>query len=346
MTTEMNIRRLTILLAFALAAIVGAVSPVAAQGSDVDASDVLQRTEEILRDINVIVQESDSEQARRIFRDAVAKQIQAVQQLAAERPAMAVRLSLKAREIGRQAERIALGSQNHQERARRYLERLQDMHRDVKDRAQEAGNQQAMNLVHRAETLFVRARDQFNQTHYESAFRLLEEAETVLRRAARLLLDTGDAEGLEQELDRTENLIAVARDRLDDTSDPSLGRKLDQAERALSEAREALAADNPLLALRRARHSRQLAQQVLRQSGGAPETEAVEREFERFDARQEDLTARVAEARAANAARPLGHALGLRHDAGRALEDGRPADALRIIRSALNLQRQAAEFLP
>jgi len=346
MTTGTRSILLAALLTIGFLASFGAAIPARAQGADDDPADVLQRTEDLLRDIRVIVTESDSEQARRIFRDAAAKQVQAVQQLAADHPRFAVTLSLKARDVARQAERIARGSRDFQQRSRRYLERLQEMHQDVKDRAHEAGDRQAMTFVNRAENLFARARDQFSQTRYERSFRLLEEAEKALKRAARMLLDGGDVDGLEQEMERTANLIAVARERLGADADAALIRKLDQADRALGEARDALRADDPLLALRRSNHARRLAQQVLRQSGGAPNADAVEREFDRFDARQEGLSARAAEARDGAAARQLVRARGLRNDAGRALTGGRTADALRLIRSALNLQRQAAEQLP
>ena len=345
MTTGTTPRLIPILLIALLALLLGSYAPAQAQGTDIDPDEILQRTDDILGEIRVIVRESDSEQARRILHDAETKQAQAVEQLNAGRPLMAVRSSLKAREVARQAERIALGSHDFQERARRYLERLQDMHRDVKDRAQESGNQQALTFVHRAENLFVRARDQFEQTHYERAFRLLEEAEKALKRAARLLLDAGDAEGLERELDRTANLIAVAKERLGDDADPMLLRKLNQAGVALAEARQALRDDDPLLALRRARHARQLAQQVLRQSGGEPDAEAVEREFERFDVRQEELVGRAERSSDVAAVRQLVQARGLRQEADRALKNARPDEALRIMRSALNFQRQAAERL-
>ena len=264
-------------------------------------------------------------------------------QLSDNRPGFAAQLSLRAREAARQAERIARASLNYEDRVRNYLERLMELYEQVKDRAQETGNAQAMRFVHEAENLYRRAREQYRQTHYRQAFALLQQAETHLKRAARLLFEAGGAERLERELDRTADLIALAADRLDDVNDRALSDLLGRAEENLGRARRALADQQPLQALRFARHARELAQRVLRQLGPAPEAEGVEAQLEHYESQLERASDSIRESGDRDALRLLDRSLEMRDQAREALAAGELEQALRSIRSALNLLRQAAE---
>lgn len=349
-TAKMNMKTswMTVLTALALLtalAVCGATgtASAAAQPATDAAPDVLDRTDEILQDIAPLIHESESEQARRIFEDAVHKQQQARNQMGNGRPVMAMQLSLRARDAARQAERIARGSMNYEERVRNYLERLMELYEQVKERAQETGNGQALRFVHEAEALYHRAREQYRQTHHQQAFALLQSAETQLKRAARLLFEAGGAEHLERELDRTSDLIALAADRLDDVSDPALSDLLGRAEENLGRARRALADQQPLQALRFARRAREQAQRVLRQLGPAPDAEGVEAQLDHF----EEQVARAADdirgSGDRDAQRLLDRSLEMRDQARAALARGELEQALRAIRSALNLLRQSAE---
>jgi hypothetical protein len=318
-------------------------APAAAQNHVEAAPEVLDRTDEILQEIAPLIQESESEQARRIFDDAVHKQQQARMLLTDNRPGFAVTVSLRARDAARQAERIARDSLHVGPRVRDYLERLMELYEHVKERAQETDNLQALRFVHEAEDLYRRAREQYHQTHYQQAFSLLQSAETQLRRAARLLFEAGGAEQLERELDRTADLIALASDRLDDVNDPALSDLLGRAEENLGRARRALADQHPLQALRFARRARELAQRVLRQLGPAPDVEGIRAQLEHFDEQRARVADDIRTGDDRDAQRLLDGALEMRDQAAAALEHGELEQALRGIRSALNLLRQSAE---
>jgi len=325
-----------------------AVGPAAAQYQAgqpaVDAApEVLDRTDEILQEIAPLIQESDSEQARRIFTVALQQQRTARNQLSADRPGIAAAMSLRARDAAEQAERIARGSRNYQERVRNYLDRLMELYEQVKERAQETDNAQAMRFVHEAERLYQRAREQYRQTHYQQAFNLLQSAETQLKRAARLLFEAGGADQLERELDRTADLIALAADRLDDVNDPALSDLLGRAEENLGRARRALADQAPLQALRFARQARTQAQSVLRQLGPAPDAAGVQDQIEHFDEQFERAAETVRGSDDPEARRLLDRARALRDQARDVLADGELEPALRSIRTALNLLRQSVE---
>lgn len=322
----------------------GLAAPALAQhtGQQDAALEVLESTDEYLQQVQTVVQDVDSEQARQLLADAQTKQAQARQLYESGRYSFCMRLSRTARQIASQAERIARGSSGYEERARMSLDRLHDLHEQVRERAGETGNGQAMTFVRQAEGLYLRAREQFEQTRYEQAFRLLNQAEHSLRQAARLVLEAGDVERLSDEQALVADLIASARERLDGAADPALSRALDNAEHALDDARLALGADQPLRAMRLTRRARTEAQRILRQIGGGVEAAAIQREIDRFDVRQSELDG---QALAPEVRSLLERAAAQRDQAAAALNRGEEELALRTIRSALNVQRQAGERL-
>jgi len=336
----------SLLILAALALLAGLAAPVRAQGpggqQPDDVLEFLEATDAYLERVSILVREAESDQARRLLEDANAKQGQARQLYGNGRYAFALRLSRTARQIAAQAERMARGSQGFGERARQSLDRLFDLHEQVRERAADMGNAQAMALVRQAEGLYLRARELYEQTRYEQAARLLDQAEHSLRQAARLVLEAGDTDRLLEEQARIADLIATARDRVDAGADPALARILDGAEQTLDDARHALASDQPLRALRLTRRARAETLRVLRQAGGGVDAEAVRREIDRFDARQIEL---ATAADAPEARRLLEQARAQRDRAVEALDRGEEELALRTIRSALNVQRQAGERL-
>jgi len=316
------------------------VASIGQQSGQQEVLEVLERTEEYLSDVRALVMETDSDQARMILGSAVSKQIQARQQYQSERYVMAVRLSLKAREIASQAERMMRSSRGHEERARQYLDRLHELHERVRERAEETDNAQAMAFVRQAENLYMRARQQFEQTRFENSLRLLQEAEAALNRGARLLFAAGDSDRLLNDMERIGQLIVRARERLGDDADPAIMRSLERVERTLDDARMAFESDQPLRAMRLTQRARQEVERVLRQSSIGLTVEAVQREIDRFDERQIRL---LDEVTTDEARRQLDRAGQLRDEAGQVLRMGDKELALRTIRSALNLQRLAGE---
>jgi len=328
------------LVALVVVALMPTIASAQVSGTQEEAQQTIERTDEYLADIFALVQESDSDQAREILRSAHRKQVQAKNYFDAGRYPLAMRTSIWARDICRQAERLVRGSVGFEERARRYLDNLVEQYERIKERAEETDNAQAMVFVRQAENLYHRARQQFDQTRYERAFLLLREAETALRRAARLVLETGDGERLRHDMERITQFIGSARERLGDQADPALLRSLDHAERTLEDARVALEADQPLRAMRLTQRARREVERVLRQSQSGLSAAAVQREIDRFDERMTQLRDQDL---GTTALRQLDHAGRLRDDAEQALIRGEKELALRTIRSALNLLRLAGE---
>jgi hypothetical protein len=328
-------------LAVALAVTTLPAAVVRAQGADQDqTAEILQTTTEILQEVAPLVQESQSEQARRIFAEALQKQQLAREQFRDGRFVLAARLSLRAREMARQAARVTGASQGFQERVQHQFERVGDLLDSVRDRARDAGHVQAMRFVRDAEDLVVRAREQARQTHYEQASRLLETAEKMLGRAARLLYEEGDGERLQQEMERTADLLAQASARLGEQvgegGDQALRIQLDRATEELARARTALDQGEPLRAMRAARHARELVRQALRQIGGGPGAEVVEAQADRFDAQLPAVVDAVTASGSPEARQALEQATDARQRAAVALEAGDRDTALRLVRTALD----------
>ncbi len=336
------VARLLLLLGAALAVTMLPVGSARAQTVDQEqAAEILQVTADVLQEVAPLVQESQSEQARRIFAEALQKQQQAGDLYRDGRYVLAARLSLRAREMARQAARVTGASQGYQERVQPRLERVGDLLDSVRDRAREAGHVQAMRFVRDAEDLVVRAREQARQTHYEQAFRLLETAEKMLGRAARLLYEEGDGERLRLEMERTADLIAQARERLGDDGDQALRLQLDRAAEELERAHAALDQGDPMRAMRAARHARELVRRALRQIGGGPGAEVVEAQSDRFDAQLPAVADAVTAAGSTEARQALEQATEARHRAAVALEAGDRDQALRLVRTALDHLRRA-----
>jgi tetratricopeptide (TPR) repeat protein len=310
-----------------------------------DAQDILDQTQEIIEMVRELVMESESEQARRILEDAVSRQSNAHTMMNGNRYRMAVQLSLKAREAARQAERIARDAMTFDNRAQDYLERMHDMHDEVKQRAMEGNNELAMRFVREAEQVYLRAQEQFRQTHYEAAYKLLQLAEQNLQRASRILFESGDGERLANDLDRTEELIARAAELIGDKTDRALIDLLDMAEQALTDARQSMNSGNPLRAMRQGNRAREQAQRVLRQVGHVPSPDSVQAQFDRFDERLPGIAERVQSSGNEQAQELLRRSIELRTQAQQALENGNAQLSLRKIRSALNMQHRASELM-
>jgi len=319
-------------------------SPVLADQRE-EALEVLQRTRAVLDDIRELVLVSESEQARRIRLEAERRQEAAVTLFGNERYRAAATMSLKARDAARQAERIARESHSFQTRAQQYLDRLQESHQNLTLRARETENETALRFLQEAERAYFRAREQYNQTRYEAAFTLLGTAERQLQRAARVLFESGDGDRLRQELEHTAELIDRAGEMIGMDTDPALFDQLDQAEQMLEDAERALAAGEPLRALRLGRLAREKVQRVMGRVREDPDADMVAAQIAGFDRSQAVLVERVADVGNDEAAGFLRRARELREQAQSALDGGNGRLALRKIRSALSLQHRAEEHL-
>ena len=257
----------------------------------------------------------------------------------------ALGVSRRTREAVWHAVRVARESMGYQERIRIRAERFRDQHSQLRERAQEAGNRQALEFLRRAERNATQAREQYHQGDFKLSWKLLEHADDLMRRAARLLADGTTPERLEMEMERTRGLIERTRDRLGPEPDPQALRLLAEAEEALVRARRGMDQGNPGRALQMTGLARQLALRAGNLGGTEPDEEAVRRQLERFDGRADRLADAVREAGSAQARDMYERAMRHRTRATEALAAGEREMAMRQIRTAHDLLGQAEDLI-
>jgi tetratricopeptide (TPR) repeat protein len=323
-------------------------APAAAQldtGDQVEA--YIERNGELLRWAGDLVHETDNVLARDVLRRAADLHRRSENLLQDGRPGEAVLVARRVRDAVWHAVRLARESAGLEERVRLRDERFRDQHQLLAERAREAGDEQALEILRRAEEQARRAFERARQGDYEMAMKLLEQAEDLTRRAARMLADGAGPERLAAELERTRAQLEQARARLGDDADGHRRDLLLDAEEALERADEALAAGHPGRALQMAGLARRLLHRALAgppPGEGPPDAVAIERLFARFDARAEAVAARVAESGHDEARRRLQDAERQRDRAQAAWEKQRAEAALRHLRAALDLLDRAAEL--
>ena len=97
----------------------------------------------------------------------------------------------------------------------RELERTEELIRQAAELARDAGNAQAMDLIHQAMEIQQQARNGFRNGNYEAARVRTTAARTIVTKVMALLLDPQDrADRVQQELQRTDDMLAKVRDHL------------------------------------------------------------------------------------------------------------------------------------
>lgn len=328
-------------LALALAA---AAAPAAAQnhgGTAGDAVDAyIARTDELILWGAELVGETDSGTARTVLRQAEDMNRRAEQELGRGRMTQAGNLARRARAALWHAVKLAREAMGLQERLRLRAERFMDLHQQLGERAREAGNEDAVELLRRAENQARRAREAHLQGDLRLAEQMFERAEDLTARAARLIAEGGDPERLRAEIERTAELIDRARAVRPGEPGPQAARQLGEAEEALERARGHLARGEPGRALQAAALARRLAQGLLDEGAPGPEG-AARRQIERFDERLAALDERLDRGAGERVRSLLEQARRHRERAERALAGGEPEPALREIRAAHDLLNQA-----
>jgi len=306
--------------------------------------DYLDRTQEVLSQAREVVANSESARARHILREAINLQEQAEDLWRRERPRQAQQVSARSRRAAQLSVRVARDEQGFEERTRMRLERLRDLHDQVLDRALEVNDRRALRFVREAERQFQRAREQYAQHSYEMAFNLLKSAEISLHRATRLLFEGAGPARLENEMERTRDLLANTRERLGNDPDPLARELLARAHNELEQARAAVARGEPLHAVHLLRQARRQAGRALSASGGGPDVETIQIQLARWDARYAEVADAVRESGSEEAGLLLDRAQRFRQRAGGLLQDDDRVGSLRQIKIAHDLLNEAIEL--
>jgi hypothetical protein len=330
-----------------LVALSGQAPPVWAQtepGGFERIEQFIQQTEDMLAKAAETVRSSESVRARQALQEAERLHHRSYELLMAGSPLLAYKTSQRARRAALHAAQIARDELGYEERVRVRLERLEELHAGVLERAQEAQDERALRFIQEAERRFQQAREQYVQHNYEVAFHLAESSESLLGRAARLLLESGGADGLERELERTAELIQRTAERLGDRPDPVARDMLQRAEQMLRQARQSLTRAQPLQTLRLTRGARRLAGQAASVAGRGPSAEAVSEQIARWDQRALLVAEQVKQADNKEAQLLLQRARQHRQKAQESLTAGDHELALRQIVFASDLLSEASEL--
>ena len=321
--------------------------PAVAQHGGEQLQRYLERTAEIVAEANDVVQETDSQRARRVMQEASHLHHRSMDMAMNGMGGQALLTSRRARAAAQHAVRLARESQNHAERALQRLERSREFRDQILDRARDAGDERALRFIRESEEQAQRAHDQYRQGNYAMSINLLDPAEALLARAARLLFEGSGAERLTREIERTRALIESTADRLaarEDGGGEGAQDLLQSAREAQERAGEFQQRGQSLRAL----HSLRLARRLATQAGEAVrETispEAVTQQLERWDERHEVVAERVRESGSQPAAEVLERA---RHHRDRAEERLQADDlepALRQLRAAFDLLNEASDL--
>ncbi|MFH1843084.1 MAG: hypothetical protein ABIF77_07725 [bacterium] len=323
----------------------GAADQAQAQGgpSFSRVSEYIEMTHDILQRSREIVQETESVRARTIMEDAKQLHDRSYALLDSGKPTEAFNVSKRARSVAQYAVRVARDDSSFQERARVRLDRLPELYEPILERAQEVHHERALRFLNEAERQYHRAREQFAQHNYEISLNLLESAETLLRRAARLLFESGGAERLERDLERTQQFIDNTHERIGANGDPVALNLLVQAEDVLAQAHEALQAGQPLRTLHLAKQARRLAGEAAALISGSPSAESVQVQLERWDDRYSAVAEQVQESGNNEARLLLERAVRHRESAEDRLNNDDYSGALRQIKIAHDLLNEAGE---
>ncbi len=318
---------------------IGNIKPALAQvGNGDGAVDFIDQTAELLDWAGDIVQESGNLQARRVLDEARRLHERSLDMVDQGRPERAMPVARRARAATYHAVRLARESLVFSERFQIMDERYADRLRILQDKARASGNEQALDLLGRAEKQSLRAREQYHQGDAKQAYRMLEQVGMLQKRAANLLGMGPEPGRLEDQLERTSILIDQAWVVLGPEPDPARKALLNDAEAALARARSFRERGQPLRAQKLAGVARRLVDQALVGPGDGPDPrEATRRQIDRWDGRAGRLTSRHPVSWEGRVGELFDKAEEHRNRAAGLLDEGKPLMALRQIKLAHGL---------
>jgi len=304
----------------------------------------IDRTAELLPEAVDLVRETEDVRSRKIMQEAIKLHDRSVQFLQEDALNRALKTARSARSTMWQSVRMAREAMSFEERVRIRSERFVDQYAHLTERARDAGNEAALDFLHRAGRQARRAREQYIQGDARTAFKLLEQADDLLGRAARLLADGYSLERLDRDLEQAAQAIDRAWELLGDDADPAARNLLGEADEALDRALNHRDQGQPGRALQMAGLARRLARRAINLTSSGPGPETVERQIERWDERAGALADRLQEGGSEQARRLFDQARDNRQRAARSLDQDEVERALRQIKAAHDLLGQVADL--
>ena len=307
----------------------------------------LQRTDAILEHVAESVQQNDNPRLHDLFAQALKIQKTAHrifshsgENIDSKTKLQVLELTRRARDLGLRVQREVRQDVTYEELARRLLEQSRALLERIDEHDEDIVDRRVRAVLSKARDQLGAAERQFADGNFEVAFRLADSTHTLLRNLVQAARGRVGRQRLQEELQRTDQLLERAHQRLEGSGGDE---KLKQADRLQEQARQAFAAERNEQALRMTLQVRRLVRQLLGADQGVATHQDVQRALERFDARLEkirrhgDLTP--------PAEKLVGKALQARQ---RAVEKDAKGDwdrALEQLRVGLDLLNRAARML-
>jgi tetratricopeptide (TPR) repeat protein len=321
-----------------------AAAPALAQEPGGRVEEELRRTDEHLQRVAPVVRESDSERARELLEQALRVQGQAWEVFRSGRPAIALRLTREARDLGARALVLARGDRSLKTRAEQELERAARMLEHVREELGGSLEEPARRLLEEAAGQIERGRAHFAEQHYEVALRLAISAQRLIRQAGSLGPGPAGDSRVLRELERTDHLIERAAPLIRESGHEEAGRILDSAIELQAKAWEAYRAGGLRPALALTREARGLIHRALSIVRGPVDAERVMRTLEETGAILERAAEVVRSSGVDHALRLLEKAIEHQSRARRFLEEAKLRNALAETRVARRLGLRAIQL--
>ncbi|MCP4292243.1 MAG: hypothetical protein GY780_10480 [bacterium] len=308
-------------------------------------AEYIERNTELLEWSYEVVRETENVPARQVLKEAQNLHLRSIRLLDENHPLMASNTAKSARTAMRNAVRLARESMGYEERLLLRVERFRDQHSHLLEQAREAHHKPALEFLRRSETMALRAQEQYQQGDARLAFKMLKQAEELMHRAARQLANDGGGEKLDRKIEMARTSLERAQEKLQNSDDPAALKMLTKSDEALDQALVFRDQGQPGRALQMANLCQRLARQAMNGASTAPNSEAVERQIERWDERHNLVTEKVLNSKLEAARRLLERARQQRFDSERSLGENEIETALRRIRAAHDLLTQAEDLI-
>ena len=265
----MRTTKFTIYL-IALILVVGCVGAVRGQGDREQQRELcrleLQRTDDLIAEARLAVQNSESALAAKALERAEQIQAGARKAFASDALLLAKSLTRKAREQAGAAIATSRMADKLEGVLSGRLERAQENLDLVRDELGSPLSPTASALYDQARNFLAQAWEFFRGRRFLAAGKMVDQVEQTIRRLRTLAQSgQGNSEAFELRLDNVQRLVEYARELLADCGSKSAREQLGRAEQSLQRARDLRAAGQNLVALAALGNARQAARRAMRE---------------------------------------------------------------------------------
>jgi hypothetical protein len=282
------------------------VAPVHAQGGDMQGrlEQELQRTDEVIQRVADMARDAGNAQAGELVRKALELQGRARQSFGSGRYAISASQTKLARELAQRALGLMLRPEERAERVELELQRTDDLIASAREDAGPDRPEPAAKLLDGAMRQQEQAWEYYRASQLRPALRLTLQVREQLRRLDHRMADAVPAQ-LRARLDRTEEIVRQASDEAAAAGERQRTAMAERARAMLARAREEFADGRTRPALQHMEQAERLARRALRNAGEEGPPDDLEAAMSRYQARAEQIQARLNDFPSAEASRLL-----------------------------------------